>query len=146
MDASIRETFHSAMPGDAGSADARRRMEQRLGAARGAGGGLLPALQALAQARESAPGTSVQALNFHGGALEMKLSAPDAASLDRISQSLRSNGWQADLAGGTNAAAGYDRQHPDARRRHLGSSHEALRSIRCRSSLSPRCPHASGAW
>ena len=107
VDTSIRETFHTAMPGDAAIADARHRMEQRLGAARGAGGGLLPALQALAQARASAPGTSVQALNFHGGALEMKLSAPDAASLDRISQSLRSNGWQADLAGGTNAAAGY---------------------------------------
>ena len=107
VDTSIRETFHSAMPGIAASADARRRMEQRLGATRGAGGGLLPALQAVAQARESAPGTSVQALNFHGGALEMKLSAPDAASLDRISQSLRGNGWQADLAGGTNATAGY---------------------------------------
>jgi general secretion pathway protein L len=107
VDASIRDTFRGAMPGDAGIADARHRMEQRLGAARGAGGGLLPALQALAQARESAPGTSVQALNFHGGSLEMKLSAPDAASLDRLSQSLRSNGWQADLAGGTNAAAGY---------------------------------------
>jgi len=49
----------------------------------------------------------VQALNFHRGALEMKLSAPDAASLDRLSQTLRSNGWQADLSGGSNAASGY---------------------------------------
>jgi len=107
VDVSIREAFHGAMPGDRGAGDPRQRMEQRLSAARGAGGGLLPALQALAQARGSAPGTSVQALNFHGGALEMKLSAPDAASLDRLSQSLRSNGWAADLAGGTNAASGY---------------------------------------
>jgi general secretion pathway protein L len=108
LDASIRDTFHSAMPGQVNASDARRRMEQRLAAARGAGGGLLPALQALAQARNAAPGTSVQGLNFHNGSLEMKLSAPDAASLDRLSQSLRSNGWQADLTGGTNAGSAYE--------------------------------------
>jgi general secretion pathway protein L len=107
VDVSIREAFRTVMPGDAGTVDARRRMEQRLAAARGAGGGLLPALQALAQAREAAPGTSVQALSFHRGALEMKLAAPDAASLDRISQALRNNGWQADLGSGSNAASGY---------------------------------------
>jgi type II secretory pathway component PulL len=108
VDASIRDTFHQAMPGEVSALDARHRMEQRLVAARGAGGGLLPALQALVQARDSAPGTSVQALNFHSGSLEMKLSAPDASSLDRLSQSLRSNGWQADLTGGTNQGSGYE--------------------------------------
>jgi len=83
-------------------------MERRLAGARGAGTGLLPALQALVQARDAAPGTSVQSLNFHGGALEMKLSAPDATSLDRLSQSLRSNGWQADLTGGANSGSAYE--------------------------------------
>src|SRR5437773_4888010 len=108
VDASIRDTFHTAMPGDPNTLDARRRMEQRLNAARGAGGGLLPALQALAQARDATPGMSVQALQFHAGALDMKLSAPDAASLDRVSQALRNNGWQADLTGGSNAGSGYE--------------------------------------
>jgi general secretion pathway protein L len=108
VDTSIRETFHQAMPGEVSALDARRRMEQRLLAARGAGGGLLPALQALALARDSAPGTSVQSLNFHSGSLEMKLSAPDASSLDRLSQSLRSNGWAADLTGGSNVSSGYE--------------------------------------
>ena len=108
VDTSIRETFHQAMPGEVSALDARRRMEQRLLAARGAGGGLLPALQALALARDSAPGTSVQSLNFHSGSLEMKLSAPDASSLDRVSQSLRSNGWAADLTGGSNVSSGYE--------------------------------------
>jgi len=108
LDASIRDTFHAAMPGDPNTLDARRRMEQRLNAARGAGGGLLPALQALAQARDAVPGMSVQALQFHGGALDMKLSAPDAASLDRVSQALRNSGWQADLTGGGNAPSGYE--------------------------------------
>jgi general secretion pathway protein L len=107
VDASIRDTFHTAMPGEVNSADPRGRMMARLATARGAGGGLLPALQALAQARDSAPGTSVQAVNFHDGSVEMKLMAPDAASLDRLSQALRNNGWRADLTGGTNAGTGY---------------------------------------
>jgi len=108
LDASIREAFRSSMHTEASAAEARRLMEKRLAGARGAGGGLLPALQALVQARDSAPGTSVQSLNFHGGALEMKLSAPDATSLDRVSQSLRNNGWQADLMGGTNSGSAYE--------------------------------------
>ena len=108
IDTSIREAFRSSMHTEASAADARRLMEKRLAGARGAGGGLLPALQALVQARDAAPGTSVQSLNFHGGALEMKLSAPDASSLDRVSQSLRSNGWQADLTGGTNSGSAYE--------------------------------------
>ena len=107
LDSSIRETFRSAMHTEASAADARRLMEKRLAGAPGAGG-LLPALQALVQARDAAPGTSVQSLNFHGGALELKLSAPDASSLDRVSQSLRSNGWQADLTGGTNSGSAYE--------------------------------------
>ena len=107
VDASIRDTFRTAM-GDNNTADARARMEQRLGAARGAGGGLLPALQALVQARDAAPGTNVQGLSYHDGALDMKLSAPDAASLDHLSQALRGNGWQAELTNGGNTSAGYE--------------------------------------
>jgi len=107
LDASIRETYRNSMHSEASAADARRLMEKRLAGAPG-GGGLLPALQALAQARDAAPGTSVQSLNFHGGSLEMKVSAPDATSLDRVSQALRSNGWQADLTGGTNSGSAYE--------------------------------------
>ena len=108
VDASIRDTFRSSMHTEASASEARRLMERRLTGARGAGEGLLPALQALAQARDAAPGTSVQSLNFHGGSLEMKLSAPDATSLDRLSQSLRSSGWHADLTGGSNAGSAYE--------------------------------------
>ncbi|HEY2339375.1 MAG TPA: type II secretion system protein GspL [Steroidobacteraceae bacterium] len=108
VDASIRDTFRSSMHTEASASEARPLMERRLTGARGAGEGLLPALQALAQARDAAPGTSVQSLNFHGGSLEMKLSAPDATSLDRLSQSLRSSGWHADLTGGSNAGSAYE--------------------------------------
>ncbi|HEY7996003.1 MAG TPA: hypothetical protein VIE14_04015, partial [Steroidobacteraceae bacterium] len=75
---------------------------------RGAGSGLLAALQALAQARDATPGAALESLNFHNGAVEMKLSAPDASSLDHLSQALRNNGWQADLLGGNNTAKGYE--------------------------------------
>jgi general secretion pathway protein L len=108
LDASIRDTFRTAMHSEASASEARRLMERRLAGVRDAGEGLLPALQALAQARDSAPGTSVQSLNFHTGTLEMKLSAPDASSLDRLSQSLRSNGWHADLRGGSNSGSSYE--------------------------------------
>lgn len=107
VDRSIRDTFHTAMPGEPSALDARRRMEQRLAATRGAGGGLLPALQALAQARDAVPGLRVQAMQFHGGALDLTLAAPDAASLDRMSQELRRAGWQADLTGGGNEGSAY---------------------------------------
>ena len=109
VDASIRETFHSAMPGETSSNDARRRMEQRLAAVRSGGGatGLLGALQAVAAARGAVPGTTVQSLNFHDGLLELTLNAPDAASLDHLSQRLRSDGWQADLVGGSTVGSAY---------------------------------------
>jgi general secretion pathway protein L len=108
VEASIREAVRTVMPGDANALDARKRMEQRLAAARGAGNGLLPALQALAQARDATPGTALQSVNFHNGSIEMKLSAPDATSLSQLSQTLKSNGWQADLLGGTNTGQGYE--------------------------------------
>jgi general secretion pathway protein L len=110
VDASISDTFHSAMPGEPSTLDARRRMEQRLQALRSGGGssGLLAALQALAETRVDAIDARLESLNYHDGALELKLSAPDAASLDRLSQALRRKGWQADLIGGNNVGKTYE--------------------------------------
>ncbi|HEY2807302.1 MAG TPA: type II secretion system protein GspL [Steroidobacteraceae bacterium] len=105
VDASIRDVAHSV--GETSLLDVRKHLEARVAAARGAGGGLLPALQALAQARTSTPGTSVRELNFHGGSLEMTLGARDAASLAHLSQTLRENGWTAELGSGSNTADGY---------------------------------------
>jgi general secretion pathway protein L len=109
VDASIRDTFQTAMPGETSWTDARRRMEQRLQALRGGGGsaGLLGALEAVAEAR-GAGGPGVLGANFHDGSLELRLSAPDAASLDRLSQQLRARGWQADLIGGSTVGNAYE--------------------------------------
>ena len=108
LDVSIREAFQTALPGEASTPDARKLMEQRLAAARSGGNGLLPALEAFVQARSAAPGAIVQAMSFRNGSVDLKIAAPDASSLDRIGQALRSNGWQADLTSGTNVANGYE--------------------------------------
>jgi general secretion pathway protein L len=110
VDASIDQAFRAAMPGEQSTVNARRRMEQRLVTVRSGGGtaGLLPALGALVQARSAVPGTVVQALSFRDGALELKIAAPNADSLDRVSQALRGNGWNADLTAGNVAGQGYE--------------------------------------
>jgi len=110
LDLSIGDTFRNAMPGQQNSIDARRRMEQRLAAIQSGGGsgGFLPALQAVVQARTVAPGTTLQALSFRQGTVEMKMAAKDASTLDRMCQSLRSNGWQADLTSGSATGSGYE--------------------------------------
>ncbi len=110
LDNSIAEVFHQALPTEIASRDPRHQMESRLAEARAANsaGGLLSALEALAQAHNSAPGTSLQALSFHQGALEMKIAAPDASSLDRVAQSLNSSGWQANLTSGNVVSQGYE--------------------------------------
>jgi general secretion pathway protein L len=109
LDVSLREAVQTVMPGQANTPDARKLLEQRLAAIRaGSTGGLLPALEALVQAKGAAPGAVVQALSFHNGSLDLKIAAPDAASLDRIGQALRNNGWQADLTSGNNVASGYE--------------------------------------
>jgi type II secretory pathway component PulL len=46
------------------------------------------------------PGARVRALNYRDGALQLKLRATDAESLDRINKSLRAAGWQAELISG----------------------------------------------
>ena len=109
LDASIDQAFRQAMPGEQSSVDARRRMEQRLLQVRGGGGqGLLSALGAVVEARGSNPGTTVQALSYRDGALDMKMAAPNADSLDQVSRTLRANGWQADLTSGTAVESGYE--------------------------------------
>ena len=109
LDVSLREAIQGVMPGQGNTPDARKLLEARLAATRAATtSGLLPALEALVQAKSAAPGAVVKALSFHNGALDLQVVAPDASSLDRIGQALRSNGWQADLTSGNNVTAGYE--------------------------------------
>ncbi|MEO7773716.1 MAG: type II secretion system protein GspL [Steroidobacteraceae bacterium] len=111
LDASIEQAFRSAMPGEQSAVDARRRMESRLAAlaaGRSEQGGLLPLLSALASARSTAPATRFEAISFRNGSVDMKVLAPDAESLERINQSLRSSGLMADLTSGAARGSNYE--------------------------------------
>jgi len=103
LDASIQEAFRTAMPGQQNAVDARRRVEKRLAELHGAGGAgsLLPALSALANARNAVPAATIEGFTFRNGTLDLRISAPDAAALDAISQQLRAASWQADIGGGS---------------------------------------------
>jgi general secretion pathway protein L len=110
LDTSIGDTFRLAMPGQPKPSDPRRQMEMRLAAAQNGGGdgGFLPALQAIVNARTVAPGTTLKALSFRQGTVDMKLNAKDATSLDHMSQSLKTHGWQAELTSGNATDNGYE--------------------------------------
>jgi type II secretion system protein L len=109
LDQSISETFEQAMPGEHNSSNARRRMEARLTALQGStdSSGLLAMLSAVAQARAGSTGTTLQALSYRDGLLELQVSAPGADALDRISQQLRTGGWRADLTSGSSSGGAY---------------------------------------
>jgi general secretion pathway protein L len=109
LDQSISETFEQAMPGEQNSSNARRRMEARLTAVQGStdSSGLLAMLAAVAQARAGSTGTTLQALSYRDGLLDLQVSAPGADALDHISQQLRSGGWRADLTSATSSGGAY---------------------------------------
>ncbi len=92
------------------SSSIRPRLEAELQDPGAAGGrsGLLPALQVLAQAMNGMPGARLRSLTFHDGALQLKVRASDAQSIDRINQSLRAAGWQAQLISGGAAGDAFE--------------------------------------
>jgi general secretion pathway protein L len=110
LDQALDAIAHSALPGDTGSGAVRTRIEQHLLAAQdqAASGGLMPALAALAQALNSAHGTTLQGLSMREGGMDLRLKAADAETLEHINESLRNNGWQAELTSGGAAASGYE--------------------------------------
>jgi general secretion pathway protein L len=106
----IAQVFRAAMPGAIDSTNARERMAQRLAAVQGGGGsgGLLPALAALASARANAPGSLVRGLTFRDGMLELRMTAPDAAALDRIAREVATSGFKAEITSGAAAGDAYE--------------------------------------
>lgn len=109
LDAGIQTAFRAAMPGQQNATNARRRVEQRLAqvSGGGAGGTLLPALSAVAIARNAAPAATIEGITFRDGTLDLRIVAPDAASLDAIGQQLRGANWQADILSGSAAGDSY---------------------------------------
>lgn len=109
LDGSIQDAFRQAMPGQQNAANARRRVELRLAEVQGggAGGTLLPALLAVASARSAVPTATIEGFTFSNGMLDLRISAPDAASLDAIGQQLRAGNWKADIMSGSSTGDSY---------------------------------------
>jgi general secretion pathway protein L len=109
LDEAIGQVAQRALPGDHGSGSVRSRIEQRLLAAQGGSDnfGLMSGLAALARAVQNADNASVQTVSFHDGGMDLQVKAKDATNLERINQSLRSSGWQAELISGSAAAGSY---------------------------------------
>ena len=99
LDASIEQVFREAMPGEQNAVDARRRMEARLQAIRGGASGdsLLTALGTLGGAVSQVPETTLEALSFRGSVLDLKVTAKDVGSLDRLQQLVTERGMLAEL-------------------------------------------------
>ena len=62
---------------------------------------MLPALSAIATARGAAPAAKIEGITFRDGTLELRITAPDAASRDAIGQQLRAASWKAEILGGS---------------------------------------------
>jgi general secretion pathway protein L len=100
LDVSIGQVFREAMPGEQNAVDARRRMEARLQAIRGGAPGgesLLPALGALGGAVSQVPDTTLEALSFRGSVLDLKVTAKDVGSLDKLQRLVTESGMSAEL-------------------------------------------------
>jgi general secretion pathway protein L len=111
VDAALADAVRPVIPNPVGAREARRQVEARLAAVRGgasAQGDFLPALAALAAARNASPDTELKALGYRSGSFEVRLKARDAASLERIGAALREGGWATDLLGGTGSGEAYE--------------------------------------
>ena len=109
LDATIGALARRIIPGDSGRGAVRERIEQRVLGAQAQGGqaGLIPALSVLAQALQVAGGTRLQTLSFRNDGLDLTVQAADAQNLERVDESLRSNGWQAQVVSGSSAGSAY---------------------------------------
>ncbi len=112
LDAAIEQTFREAMPGERNAANARRRMEAQLNAARGgtggSGAGILPMLGALGTAFPQIPGAKLQGLNFRNNVLDLRVQAADVGSLSRLESLVTGNGLEAKLQSSSNTTSGVE--------------------------------------
>lgn len=113
LDQEVAQVYASIFPGQSPGATPRRTIETRMRAVAGGGnaaGELMPLLAALAAARQNVPVASLDSLSFKPGTLQLKLSAPDAATLEQFSQALRAGGYTAQVTSGRQLDGGFEGQ------------------------------------
>lgn len=110
LDDEISRVYGTIFPGQSPGPAPRRAIEARLQeVAGGAGqnGELMPLLAALSAARQNVPSARLESVSFKPGTLQLKVSAPDAATLEQYSQALRAGGYGANVASGSQSPAGF---------------------------------------
>jgi general secretion pathway protein L len=111
LDAEISRVYGSIFPGQSPGPAPRRAIEARLQAVAGGGaqsGELMPMLAALAAARQNVPAARLESMNFRPGTLQLRLSAPDAATLEQYSQALKAGGYGANVSSGNQGPSGFE--------------------------------------
>ncbi|MEO6186575.1 MAG: type II secretion system protein GspL, partial [Steroidobacteraceae bacterium] len=112
-DQAMTRLYGSIFPGQPPGADPRRTLELRLASLAGDAnqqGELLHLLAAVAAAKQNVPVAVLQSFTFRPGALQMKLSAPDAATLEHFSEALRASGYTAEVTAGSVREGKYEGQ------------------------------------
>jgi type II secretory pathway component PulL len=110
LDEEVARVYGTIFPGQSPGPAPRRAIEARLEAVAGGGsqsGELMPLLAALAAARQNVPTARLEAVNFKPGSLQLRVSAPDAATLEQYSLALRAGGYQANVASGNQNPDGF---------------------------------------
>lgn len=113
VDAQTAQLYGSIFPGQRMGPTPRRTLEKRLAAIAGGGGSqgeLLHLLAAVAAAKQNVPVAQLQSLTFKPGSMQLKLTAPDASTLEQFNQALRASGYKAELTSGTARGATYEGQ------------------------------------
>lgn len=113
LDESINRAYAAIFPGQRPGPQPRRALEARLQAVAGGANPrheLMPLLSAVAAARQNVPVAKLDSLNYRPGTLQLKLSAPDAATLEAFSQALRAGGYGAQVSSGGPSEGGFEGQ------------------------------------
>jgi len=113
LDSQMAQVFAMALPSEPApsGSEARRRMQSRLERIRKAGAGpeyFLRSLQVLGGAVASAPQTKIDALSYREQSLDLQVTAPDLAAMNRLSQRIAQQGLSADIQSSTPVAGGVE--------------------------------------
>jgi general secretion pathway protein L len=98
--AQMTRLYGALYPGQSPGDNPRRNLEKRLSMLAGDAnqqGELLHLLAAVAAAKQNVPQALLQSAVFEARSLNMKLRAPDAATLEQFNQALRSSGYKAEV-------------------------------------------------
>ncbi len=100
LDSAIEEVFLAAFPGVKTVRDPRSQLRQQLaliGGGDASSSEFLPMLVALGQVLKVSSNTRIEGLSFRNNTLDVQLSAPDVAVLDKIQKAVADNGFDVQI-------------------------------------------------